>query len=131
MFGQDHFAQLCRDGCDNRDCIKFGQYHPAGEICSNRNTFHGGQPYSSQPLNREQAQIAIDTFRQLHHTIFGNDFMLGQLPGSRQEPPQTNQFNFNQQQSFDPFASLSFPSSTTGNHMPISPFNGGWPFGQN
>jgi hypothetical protein len=137
MFGQDHFAKICCYRCDNRECIKFGQYHPPGEICSNSNTFYGGQPYSSQPLSFEHAQMAIDAFRQMlpnvqqQHAMFGNDFMLGQLPASQQEPPQTNQFSFNQQQSFDPFASLSFPSSTTSNHMPRSPFNGGWPFGQN
>lgn len=131
MFGQDHFAKICCYKCNNRECFKFGQYHPPGEICCNRSTFHGGQPYSSQSLSPEQAHIAIDNFRQQQRAMVGNDFMLGQLLGSQQEPPQTNQFSFNQKQSFVPFASLSFLSSTTGNHMPRSSFNGGWPFGQN
>ena len=71
MYGQDHFARICRLKCNHPDCVKHGQYHPPGE-CSFRQPNSGyGQQYTSPP-SPEVEQAALNFYEQTLSTVGQN-----------------------------------------------------------
>jgi hypothetical protein len=140
MFGQDHFARMCRLTGNRTSSLQYGNYQSPGERCHFQQQF---QQNSAQPLHPQAEQFALNFFDQTlsnvtqNHqapTMLANHLMGFPFQNSlHQNRVQNQESTRHLDQAFNPPMGLPFSPffpSAGGNPMPHQPSSGGWPPGQ-